>query len=222
MKKILKDYFSFNSRERVAILFLCCLMVFFWILPNWYSSKSSIPNDIGWKQPVPDTLNSRGNIATSNTNNGPILSSVQLFTFDPNELPSEGWEKLGLNKKTIQTILHFREKGGRFREPADLKKIWGMPSKLAIQLIPYVTIPQQEKSVKRPLIIINPKMPDSILINQVTIEDLMVIPGFNKSLAARMIKFRDKIGGFKNLEQVRKTYGLTDSLYQLMAPILIL
>jgi len=39
-------------------------------------------------------------------------------------------------------------------------------------------------------------------------------------LATRLVHFRDKMGGFKRLDQVKKTYGLSDSLFQLISPYL--
>jgi competence protein ComEA len=40
------------------------------------------------------------------------------------------------------------------------------------------------------------------------------LPGIGEVLANRIIKFREKIGGFTNIEQVRKTYGINDSVFQ--------
>jgi competence protein ComEA len=220
--KILKDYFSFNSRERVSILLLCCLMAFFWILPYWYPEKNKMPessNGVSTSMDSPKTL--------ANEPHQPLAKSIedieiQPFEFDPNELTGEGFKKLGLKQKTIQTILHYREKGGRFREPGDLKKIWGISEREFKQLIPYVVIPKFNKPTVHDAIELPKSMPASILINQATAADLLLIPGFTKTLAGRMIKFRDKIGGFQSLEQIRKTYGLTDSIFQLIAPKIVL
>ncbi len=222
MKKILKDYFSFNSRERVSILLLCCLMAFFWILPNWYPETKKIAVSNDW---VPNSIDSPKALANepNKTYEKPNTANVvKPFEFDPNILPAEGWVKLGLRQKTIQTILHYREKGGRFWEAGDLKKIWGISEREANLLIPFVVINKIDKPTNHPTIE-NPKsMPASILINRVTASDLLLIPGFTKPLAARMIKFRDKMGGFQSLDQIKKTYGLSDSLFQLIAPKIVL
>lgn len=221
MKKILKDYFSFNSRERVSILFLCCLMAFFWVLPNWYPDRKKMPEAPNWNPPQVDSEKILVKESAKQFETEPIKVSVKLFEFDPNTLAADGWKKLGISDKTIQTILHYREKGGSFRKPSDLKKIWGLSKADADRLMPYISIPEVKKSseaipAKPPIAI-----PKSILINQVTVEELEAIPGMNRAVAARMIKFRDKLGGFKNMEQVRKTYGLSDSVFFLMAPLLV-
>jgi DNA uptake protein ComE-like DNA-binding protein len=197
-------------------------MAFFWVLPNWYPEKIKLPETTGWKLQQVDSAKILVKESNRHFETPPSNFSLKLFEFNPNELPAEGWKKLGLRDKTIQTILHYREKGGWFREPGDLKKIWGLSLEEANKLIPFVAIPKLEKPILNQPIDLPKLMPASILINQATMAELLLIPGINKSLAARMIKFRDKLGGFKNIEQIRKTYGLSDSLFQLMAPLVVL
>ena len=49
---------------------------------------------------------------------------VELFTFNPNTLETEGWRKLGLSERQAKTIMNYRSKGGRFYKKEDLKKIY--------------------------------------------------------------------------------------------------
>jgi DNA uptake protein ComE-like DNA-binding protein len=224
MKKILKDYFSFNSRERVAIILLCCLMAFFWILPDWYQKPQNLTGLTARELMVPkpdSSLRIDANPAKKEPSIEPSVV-VKLFVFDPNELPEDGWKKLGLRDKIIKTIVHYREKGGRFHKPEDLKKIWGILPADAERLMPYISIPSEEKQVFKKPSLPTPKITTPILINQATADELSKLPGLNKPLAARMVKFRDKIGGFQNLDQVRRTYGITDSIFNLIAPLIIL
>lgn len=224
MKKILKDYFSFNSRERVAIILLCCLLTFFWLLPEWYPKPQTLKG-LEAKElfvPTKDSVQQGLAIATKKEEPNITREAPVLFRFDPNELSESGWKKLGIRDKTIQTILHYRQKGGRFRVPDDIKKIWGMQPADAERLIPYVSIPTAEKPVQKSATIPPASITKPILINQATADELGRLPGVSRSLAARMVKFRDKIGGFQNLDQVRRTYGLTDSIFNLIAPLIIL
>ncbi|WP_369668949.1 ComEA family DNA-binding protein, partial [Enterococcus faecium] len=52
-------------------------------------------------------------------------------------------------------------------------------------------------------------------INTASDSDWEALPGIGKVLAARIIRFRDKLGGFKTVEEIAKTYGLSDSIFQL-------
>jgi len=42
---------------------------------------------------------------------------------------------------------------------------------------------------------------------------LIALPGIGSKLAARIINFRDKLGGFYSVKQVGETYGLPDSTF---------
>ncbi|UOQ72297.1 ComEA family DNA-binding protein [Hymenobacter cellulosilyticus] len=46
--------------------------------------------------------------------------------------------------------------------------------------------------------------------------------GLSHYLAQRVVHFRDVIGGFKAKEQIRRTYGLPDSVYARLAPYILL
>jgi competence protein ComEA len=70
-------------------------------------------------------------------------TSLSLFYFDPNTISKEGWQKMGLRDKAIATIQNYLSKGGRFRDPADIKKIWGLQEEEIAQMLPYIRIEQQ-------------------------------------------------------------------------------
>ncbi|MDD2792032.1 MAG: helix-hairpin-helix domain-containing protein [Sediminibacterium sp.] len=57
-------------------------------------------------------------------------------------------------------------------------------------------------------------------INTAGLAEWEALPGIGPVLAARIIKYRDKLGGFTRMEQVGQTYGITDSLYRALKPFL--
>ncbi len=46
------------------------------------------------------------------------------------------------------------------------------------------------------------------------------LPGIGIKLASRIIHFRDKLGGFYSVDQLRETFGLPDSIFQKIRPFL--
>jgi DNA uptake protein ComE-like DNA-binding protein len=48
------------------------------------------------------------------------------------------------------------------------------------------------------------------------------LPGIGPVLAARIVRFRDKLGGFYAISQVAETYGLPDSTFNKIQPYLLL
>jgi competence ComEA-like helix-hairpin-helix protein len=57
-------------------------------------------------------------------------------------------------------------------------------------------------------------------INLADSASLCMLPGIGSKLASRIIHFRDKLGGFYDIEQVAETYGLPDSTYDRIKPFL--
>jgi competence ComEA-like helix-hairpin-helix protein len=55
-------------------------------------------------------------------------------------------------------------------------------------------------------------------VNTAEEKDWARLPGMNPYLAAKMIRNRERLGGFYHLDQVKKTYGISDSVYQLILP----
>ncbi|MEP7257538.1 MAG: helix-hairpin-helix domain-containing protein, partial [Flavitalea sp.] len=56
-----------------------------------------------------------------------------------------------------------------------------------------------------------------ININKADTADFIALPGIGAKLAARIVLFRSKLGGFNRIEQVREIYGLPDSTYSAIA-----
>ncbi len=142
-----------------------------------------------------------------------------LFYFDPNTLPGAGWKKLGLTDKTIATIQNYLSKGGKFREPADIKKIWGLHEEMVNQLLPYVKIEQSANTAASHFPTFEKKeFPKktigSVDINIADSSTYISLPGIGPGYARRIVKFRDKLGGFYKIEQVAETFGLPDSTFQ--------
>ena len=152
-----------------------------------------------------------------------------LFNFDPNTISAEGWKKLGLRDKTIATILNYRSKGGKFKQPADIKKIWGLFPDEAEQLLPYVQIAETNNSatpVNDNAIHTDRRFSETkkaipkIEINNSDTSAWIKLPGIGSKLSQRIINFREKLGGFYSIQQVGETFGLPDSTFQKIKPFI--
>jgi competence ComEA-like helix-hairpin-helix protein len=142
-----------------------------------------------------------------------------LFQFDPNTISVEGWQKLGLSEKTSQTIDKYRSKGGKFYKPEDIKKIWGMPEGFYERVKDYIVITStqnnhQQNDFEKTSYTRPEKKSVAININEADTATLIALPGIGSKLAARIVNFRDKLGGFYSVDQVGETYGLPDSSFQ--------
>ena len=137
----------------------------------------------------------------------------QLFRFDPNQTTDTDFAKLGLSAFNIRILRNYLNKGGFFAKPNDFKKIYGIDSTLFLQLEPYLYFENKNlwDSVKAKSNSINKF--SLININTADTAKLRRLPNIGVVFANRIIKYRDKLGGFAHKEQLLEVYGLMNDRY---------
>jgi DNA uptake protein ComE-like DNA-binding protein len=141
-------------------------------------------------------------------------SEPELFVFDPNTATDIDFRRLGFSDKLIGTIRKYQDKGGFFRSKADFFKIYGLSESQKQRLNDLVVIEIAEKqkpAVNKPNdeIMIELNGADSIQLKQ--------LPGIGDKLSKRIIKYRDLLGGFYSVSQLKEVYGLTDATLKLIS-----
>ncbi len=155
---------------------------------------------------------------------------ARLFAFDPNTATPDELQELGIPKFLALRIEKYRQKGGKFRRREDLQKIYDFPPTLFAKLDPYIVLPgegqnegvaksnfeenqarefpaapaRENKPYARPAIA-------AFDINTADTTQLIALRGIGSKLSARIVKFRDALGGFHSTEQYAEIFGL-DSL----------
>jgi len=237
IKGIWKDYFTFSKKERNAVFVLLAILVLLIVAPYFVPAKKmqiTIDEDLQqqldkYQQQHPQNTNR--NEISSIADSVPETSNAsrELFLFDPNTLNEEGLKKLGLPDKVIHTLINYRNKGGYFKTPDDIRKIYGLSKTDADRLIPYIKIASSNnKKIEVDQQPVNETVETrrevykKININTATAEEWKALPGIGDVLSNRIVKFRTKLGGFKSIDDVHKTYGLSDSTFQVIRPYLVL
>jgi competence protein ComEA len=244
-KSIVEDYFTFTRPQRRSILLAVSLIVgclLFRFSYSYFFTEQAVPADSLFLKeasrltqpdtstsPYPSRYNryveddeSRYREPNSRYTSQSHPFKGELFPFDPNTLDVTGWKRLGLRDKTIATIQNYLAKGGRFRQPDDIRRIYGLFPDEADRLLPYVRIKETTPTTtttytrKEPENIAptRPSLPRVVDINAADTTAYIALPGIGNKLAARIITFRDRLGGFYSIEQVGETYGLPDSTFQ--------
>ncbi|NII23751.1 helix-hairpin-helix domain-containing protein [Pseudoflavitalea sp. X16] len=241
MKNYLREYFSFTKKERTGIIVLLVLIGVTVALPYFIRVPSTPPDRAAFEKLQQqlaqlETAKDSGYEAPYTPDHDLVTESrdeeVVLFAFDPNRLPAEGWKRLGIRERTAHVIQHYLAKGGRFRRPDDLYKIYGLRKEEVDRLLPYVTIEAIEPAKERPVAGRTPdsiahhnlpkrfKEPAVIDINTADTTAFIALRGIGSKLAQRIVHFREKLGGFYAVEQVGETYGLPDSTFQQIRKLL--
>lgn len=142
-------------------------------------------------------------------------SVTLLFGFDPNQVPKEDLEKLGFSPNMANRVINYRSKGGRFMTKSDLLKIYGMDSSFYNRLYPFIRLPEEiAASPTKPVFPRkeNVAFTSAIDINKADTTVLESVYGIGPKLARRIITFRDALGGFVDIEQLKQVYGLDSAV----------
>lgn len=143
---------------------------------------------------LPD--NQQNNFTKYDDSYGKITNPKQmdsLFVFNPNNASNSDFEKLGLSEKQIGTIKNYLNKGGKFNSKEDFKKIYGISNEQFNKLEPYINIQKETQAIIQ-------LEESTIEINSATLEQLIDIKGIGNYTANEIIKYRQKLGGFINID----------------------
>jgi competence protein ComEA len=227
----IRDYFAFTQSETKGFMWLIPLMALWlaipyvwqsWVAPAMDTSVSdratldSMVAELEIRQPEPKPRPGF---------NPPAVAAPHFFAFDPNNITAQQWQQLGLRSYLADRIVNYRSKGGKFRVKKDLLKIFGFPADHYSRLAPYILLPdtlarnggfgQEKKEFGKnfpekhePAIAKEDFRPRPFDLNNVDTTQLEKIKGIGPALSKRILKYRDRLGGFVTLAQLREVYGL--------------
>jgi competence protein ComEA len=149
-----------------------------------------------------------GNSAIDEDKENDLAASLKLFAFNPNNLPANQWQKLGLTARQIKGIKNYEAKGGKFYSKADVKKMYTITPQDYKRLQPYIGLPEEEDVNKaaKPLIIVELNTADSAT--------LTTLNGIGPAFARRIVQYRTRLGGFHNKHQLQEIVGMDNMRYQ--------
>ena len=220
--KFLKDYLHLSRKDRLGALALIMLILLTYFIPYLLAGSSTSELKAASFFKTADSLEKADSHSTvpghKNYLTDKGFNKGTFFSFDPNLLDSAGWLKLGLEPSKIKTIIHYRNKGGHFYKVEDLQKIWGLPAAFYDRVKSYIKI----ADVKSAKVVAEKRKPD-VSILDINIADSAAfesLPLIGPVLSARIIKFRNRLGGFYSVEQIKETYGIRDSTFSIIKQFL--
>lgn len=145
---------------------------------------------------------------------------IDLIPFDPNKLNAVMSKTSGLSDRQSKVIMNYLAKGGVFRTKKDFKKMYCIDEAQYHTLEPFLLLPDSfvkpdfKKKAEKRNSIVDIATADSA--------SLLSIRGIGPVFASRIIKYRDKLGGFYSVEQLLEVWGMKDSLLKIISPYVIL
>ena len=120
--------------------------------------------------------------------------AVESFRFNPNTVSAEELQRLGFSEKQALSIVHYREKGGRFRRKEDFAKSFVVADSVYERLAPFIDIPK-------------------IDINRADSTELLALPGIGPYFAGKVVAYRRLLGGYSCPEQLMEIYHFDQEKY---------
>ncbi len=228
IKSFLFNFFHFNKQERNGVFVLCVIIVILFVVRliiPFLNNDSNTVQFITINSSIPSSSKEE---TLQNENNSTVVApqiktANERFVFNPNTISEEDAQRLGMSKKLSTTLINFRNKGGKFFKPDDLKKLYGLSADLYKELEPYILIPNTIHEFKRDTVYSSRSYEKKSYVKSLveinTADSLTIVylkgigPGFTK----RIIKYRTLLGGFHSMSQLKEVYGMTDSTFALLS-----
>ena len=201
MKK--QSHFRFNKQERSGIFFL--LLIVFLLQCGYYYVKanpSNLKSDFA--------LNALDQEKIDSLKNHQLETSQKIYPFNPNYITDYKGYVLGLSPAELDRLFSFREQGKFVNSAKEFQKVTQVSDSLLNEVSPYFKFPEWagksqtvKKATSKPATETNIKD-----LNAATAEELRQVFGIGATLSERIIKFRDRLGGFLVNEQLYDVYGL--------------
>jgi competence protein ComEA len=222
-KTFLNSYFGFNKQQRNGLFVLICMSLVLLMIRLVYPIFIKPGRIVLLNLPVLEKkLDSNYSVRTTfpkkqfkNQTN-----ALTPFIFDPNTVTAEQLRQLRLKEKVIQTFLKFRNNGFVFSNKKDLLKVYGISEQTYGQLEPYIFIEAKKQpkinSTSEKIAETKPlkQTLTKVDLNTADSSRLVAINGIGATYAKRILKYRDLLGGFFNVEQLQEVYGFNKELFE--------
>ena len=211
MKTRIKSYLSITKKEWNGLVILVILIVLVLAAPSVYQlfCKDNTINFKDFDKAAAQLSRAGYKQGLAKTDSGADLKipNPVMFPFNPNNLTVDQWKQLGLSEHQASVIKHYEAKGGKFYNADDLKKMYTITPEDYKRLAPYINIPETEHVAKKAA------HGEIIELNAADSAKLTEVRGIGPSFAVRIMRYRNRLGGFYNKEQLKDIYGIDSLTY---------
>lgn len=221
MRNFIRQFMLYTRSERRAVIALVVIIMIVVVSPaviRFYIKKPSVSYRMSTTYPDLLAFRQRDSIGLIDMKDAEKDSAsnherkLLPFYFDPNTIGTNEWQQMGLSVKQAEVIEKYKSKGGKFRKPDDLRKIYVFSEEEKDKLVPYVKIPDTDQNARYE----EKGTFYSIEVNTADSAAFEELYGIGPYLASKIIKYRTSLGGFYRIDQVGEAYGMRDSTFGLI------
>lgn len=143
-------------------------------------------------------------------------SDKPLKTFNPATDSKQEMIDNGVPHYVAEGIVNFRNAGGDFKSKKDVAKIYAVNDNMFQKLRPFIDLPETSESdvkdwgEKKWTNKDTAALQVPLDINKLSVEELKALPGIGDFYAKQIVKYRDKLGGYKHKGQLREVYKMRE------------
>ncbi|WP_395074399.1 ComEA family DNA-binding protein [Flavobacterium sp.] len=206
-----KQYFIFNKEQRTGLAVLVGLIVIFQLLyffVDFSTNKVVSKEDEQWLS-MQTEIDSMKGIANED--------SYKIYPYNPNFITDFKGYKLGMKIAEIDRLLAFRKTNKYVNSAKEFQEVTKISDSLLATMSPYFKFPDWVSNKKQ-----YPKYDNSnfkdfskkeriivLDINQATKEDFVKIYGIGDAISDRILKEKEKLGAYVNMDQMQDIWGLS-------------
>lgn len=223
MKKLVRDFFDISATERrgvMALVFLILLVQSFRILYPRLRSDSyplSEAEALRFTEWVIRNDSSLG-IRIINEPKKNLQVKIPDVPFNPNTLDRQGWLNLGFSEREAGSALKFISKGGSFSIKSDLSKLYFIDSSEYEVLAPWIDLPNALNASSHSKERDTKLQTKTVELNSADTLTLQSLKGIGPYWARRIVRHRERLGGFYKLDQLLEMKGFSDTMFTHIRP----
>ncbi|MBQ6771933.1 MAG: helix-hairpin-helix domain-containing protein [Bacteroidales bacterium] len=228
----LRKWFTFSKVERIAVITIgVCILALVLACLLWRprvsldeASLHNLDSLLALRRAAVEEMEQQ------KASQSQEMAELQPFPFNPNTMTEEEGRRIGLTDKQIRNIINYRDKGGKFYSKNDVAKLYTISEEDFAQLESYIVLPEvarkeyakpktetkenqnvvEEKKVQKTIPVVDLNTADSALLTE--------LPQIGPYTAARIVAYREKLGGYLNKEQLLEVKGMDEARYNVAAP----
>jgi len=207
----LKSYFQYSKSQRSGI-FLLALVCLVFQLAFFYLDSGATNKEDFEKQNWLVLQAKIDSLKVEKHNDLP-----KLYPFNPNFITDYKGSKLGMSVAEIDRLLNFRKTNHYVNSASEFQKVTQVSDSLLNAMAPFFKFPDWVNNRKSNTFKPFEKKIEKILILDINLaakEDLMKIYGIGPALSDRILKQKERFGGFVSMKQMNEVWGLSPEVIE--------
>ena len=201
------SYWTKQQKRGVLGLLCCCILLqiaYFMIDIPSPPAAFSQENLIAFQQRI-DSLKEQEK-----------ANQYTISPFNPNFISDYKAYILGISAEQLSRLQSFKETGKYVNSAKEFQEVTGVSDSLLATIEPLFKFPDWVTQKKTGYPSSYDNKPTAKIIkkdlNTATTEDLLPIRGIGEKLSERILKYRERLGGFSHKKQLSEIYGLSDEV----------